>query len=80
LKIVAEGVETKEQLQFLATHGCTLAQGFYIAKPVESAEMAKLLRIGEDTMTAPLISVPMGKKIDVPLADYEAELLIKAGR
>ena len=37
LKIVAEGVETKEQLQFLATHGCTLAQGFYIARPVEAA-------------------------------------------
>ena len=31
LKIVAEGVETREQLEFLGTHGCTLAQGFYIA-------------------------------------------------
>jgi EAL domain-containing protein (putative c-di-GMP-specific phosphodiesterase class I) len=36
LKIVAEGVETQEQLKFLATHGCTLAQGFYIARPVEA--------------------------------------------
>ena len=48
LKIVAEGVETQEQLEFLATHGCTLAQGFYIARPVEAPEMAKMLRIGED--------------------------------
>ena len=42
--------------------------------------MAKLLRIGEDTMTAPLINVPTGKKIDVPLADYEAELLLKVAK
>jgi EAL domain-containing protein (putative c-di-GMP-specific phosphodiesterase class I) len=80
LKIVAEGVETLEQLQFLATHGCTLAQGFYIAKPVEAAEMAKLLRIGDDTMSAPLICVPGGKKLDVPLADYEADLLLKVAK
>src|SRR3954471_13947498 len=80
LKIVAEGVETKEQLEFLATHGCTLAQGFYIAKPVEAPEMAKLLRIGEDTMSLPFITMPGKMKSDVPLADYEAELLIKATR
>ena len=42
--------------------------------------MAKLLRIGEDTMTAPFITVPAGKKLDVPLADYEAEMLIKTAR
>jgi predicted signal transduction protein with EAL and GGDEF domain len=80
LKIVAEGVETKEQLQFLATHGCTLAQGFYIARPVEAPEMAKLLRIG--THETPVVNVavtgPAGT--DVPLADYEAEMLLKVGR
>jgi diguanylate cyclase (GGDEF)-like protein len=78
LKIVAEGVETKEQLQFLATHGCTLAQGFYIAKPVEAAEMAKLLRIG--TRESPIVDLSVTSKAgtDVPLADYEAELLLKA--
>jgi len=80
LKIVAEGVETKEQLQFLATHGCTLAQGFYIAKPVEAPEMAKLLRIGEGATTTPFFSVPAVKKIDVPLADYEAEMLLKVAK
>ena len=60
LKIVAEGVETQEQLQFLATHGCTLAQGFYIARPVEAAEMAKLLRIG--TNEVPIVHVPMPRR------------------
>jgi diguanylate cyclase (GGDEF)-like protein len=80
LKVVAEGVETKEQLEFLATHGCTLAQGFYIARPVEAAEMAKLLRLG--TNETPTIGVPMParKASDVPLADHEAELVLNASR
>ncbi|WP_335667298.1 EAL domain-containing protein [Photobacterium frigidiphilum] len=34
LKTVAEGVENQEQLDYLITHGCDLAQGFYIAKPM----------------------------------------------
>ena len=79
LKIVAEGVETKEQLQFLATHGCTLAQGFYITRPVEAPEMTKLLRLG--TNEAPIVNIPMPKKaMDVPLADYEAEMLLKVAK
>ena len=82
LKIVAEGVETKEQLEFLATHGCTLAQGFYIARPVEAPEMAKLLRIGTnenaDACRSPMPCEEAGT--DVPLADYEAEMLLKVRR
>jgi diguanylate cyclase (GGDEF)-like protein len=81
LKIVAEGVETQEQLQFLATHGCTLAQGFYIARPVEAAEMEKLLRIG--SAEGAIINVPAPAKkspLDVPLADYEAEMLLKVAK
>jgi diguanylate cyclase (GGDEF)-like protein len=78
LKIVAEGVETKEQLQFLATHGCTLAQGFYIAKPVDAAEMTKLLRIGTDETARIALPTAARPTHDVPLADYEADLLLKA--
>jgi EAL domain-containing protein (putative c-di-GMP-specific phosphodiesterase class I) len=33
MKVVAEGVETEDQLQKLALMGCELAQGFYFAKP-----------------------------------------------
>ncbi|MEH7301740.1 putative bifunctional diguanylate cyclase/phosphodiesterase [Neobacillus drentensis] len=35
LKVVAEGVETLDQLDFLQLGACDLAQGFYISKPVE---------------------------------------------
>lgn len=34
LSIIAEGVETKEQLEFLREVGCNQAQGYYISRPV----------------------------------------------
>jgi EAL domain-containing protein (putative c-di-GMP-specific phosphodiesterase class I) len=80
LKIVAEGVETREQLQFLATHGCTLAQGFYIAKPVEAAEMGKLLKVGTGEFPTMDLSLAPRKAVDVPLADYEADMLLKVAK
>jgi EAL domain-containing protein (putative c-di-GMP-specific phosphodiesterase class I) len=33
-KVVAEGVETKEQLDFLANHKCDFYQGYYFSKPL----------------------------------------------
>ena len=40
---VAEGVETPEQLEFLARHGCALAQGFHLARPLPAAQVTPLL-------------------------------------
>jgi diguanylate cyclase len=42
LRVVAEGVDTKETLDELARYGCDLAQGFYIARPQapDSVQMA----------------------------------------
>ncbi|MDF3001515.1 MAG: signaling protein [Bacillota bacterium] len=34
LKIISEGVETKEQVDFLISSGCHMAQGFYFARPM----------------------------------------------
>ena len=34
LDIIAEGVETKDQAEFLYSCGCDAAQGFYYSKPV----------------------------------------------
>ena len=41
---VAEGVETREQLDFLIEHGCSMAQGFYLARPLTVDNATKLLR------------------------------------
>ncbi|OCH97685.1 diguanylate cyclase [Legionella jamestowniensis] len=47
LEIVAEGVESCEQLQFLETHHCTEAQGYYFCKPLASNEFEAFLRKSE---------------------------------
>jgi len=44
IKTVAEGVEMKEQLDFLKTHECNLMQGYYFSKPVAFDEIVRLLQ------------------------------------
>jgi diguanylate cyclase (GGDEF)-like protein len=44
LKVVAEGVENVEQLEFLRKHRCDQVQGYLISGPIPVAELEKLLR------------------------------------
>ena len=53
LIVVAEGVETAEQLDFLRAHGRDEFQGYYAHKPMPAADFARLLRIEKDR---PLVS------------------------
>jgi diguanylate cyclase (GGDEF)-like protein/PAS domain S-box-containing protein len=46
LRVVAEGVETLEQLTFLQRHECDEAQGYYFSRPVPPEQFADLLRTG----------------------------------
>jgi diguanylate cyclase (GGDEF)-like protein/PAS domain S-box-containing protein len=48
LIVVAEGVETAEQLDFLRAHGCDEFQGYYAHKPMPAGEFARLLQIEKD--------------------------------
>ena len=43
LEIVAEGVETKEQLDFLLSNGCKIIQGYYFSPPVDVKTARELL-------------------------------------
>ena len=43
LQVIAEGVETREQAEFLEEHGCDAMQGYWIAPPLPANESAKHL-------------------------------------
>ena len=44
LDVVAEGVETKAQLDFLREHGCRYFQGYYYSQPVSAEDFSRFLR------------------------------------
>jgi EAL domain-containing protein (putative c-di-GMP-specific phosphodiesterase class I) len=44
LKVLAEGVETKEQLDFLKNEGCDYYQGYYYSNPISADEFKTLLK------------------------------------
>lgn len=44
LKLVAEGVETKEQKGFLIENGCFHIQGYFYSRPIPADEIARLLK------------------------------------
>lgn len=46
MQVVAEGVELKDQLVYLKTAGCDVAQGYFLSRPVAAAQAEALLRQG----------------------------------
>jgi len=52
LKVVAEGIETAEQVNFLLREGCQIGQGFYFSPPLPEAEfIARWLKLDPDRAT-----------------------------
>ena len=43
LKVIAEGVETVEQIDFLRANGCDYIQGYYFSQPVNALDLMKML-------------------------------------
>jgi diguanylate cyclase (GGDEF)-like protein/PAS domain S-box-containing protein len=57
LRVIAEGVETADQLVFLRAQQCDEAQGFYFSEPVEAIQYARLLATGvEQVVGSPMSS------------------------
>jgi PAS domain S-box-containing protein len=52
LEVVAEGVETERQLEYLMSRDCRTFQGFYFGKPVPAAEMTRMLSLGRLPLSA----------------------------
>ena len=57
LRVVAEGVETQEELAFLQAQQCDQAQGYYFSRPVAAPQFAELL----ETQRARTALSPIGQ-------------------
>lgn len=44
MRVVAEGVETQGQMEFLRKHGCNEGQGIYFSQPISASEFSQLMR------------------------------------
>lgn len=53
IELIAEGIETAEQLELFRTLNCHCIQGFYCSKPLPAAEVEGLLRTGPACRHAP---------------------------
>ncbi|MGA2945660.1 MAG: EAL domain-containing protein, partial [Xanthobacteraceae bacterium] len=65
LQVVAEGVETLEELAFLRAYRCDEAQGYYFSRPVPAEQFAMLLKNGVpkerlDNHRSPAMAVAIG--------------------
>ena len=54
LQVVAEGVETAEQLAFLRANGCDIMQGYFFSRPVSADAFTQLLADGKALAITPV--------------------------
>lgn len=87
IPVLTEGVENKEQAQYLTNIGCPLMQGYFFSKPLPVNEFEQLLRKEKERSHkeaekqmgrpwyAPLDATAKGEVYDVVCADYQINSL-----
>ena len=60
IRVVAEGVESAEQLRVLAECGVPLAQGYLFAKPVRPSDLVQAIARAEENLRAALAENHLG--------------------
>ncbi|MCC6474375.1 MAG: EAL domain-containing protein [Burkholderiales bacterium] len=76
MRVIAEGIETQGQIDFLSGHGCDEMQGFFFARPMPPADCLALLRDGRRLdLAEPQPGRPAVLVVDDSPADLE---LLKA--
>ena len=58
LEVVAEGVETQQQVVFLSERGCTLFQGYHFAPPVPEPEFDGYLCTLQESSSGRVLTYP----------------------
>jgi len=68
LHVVAEGVETEEQLDYLRTLGCDSIQGYFFSRPLPAPELLVWMhgRLEERELAAPRPMPPQGRTSAIP--------------
>jgi len=72
LQVIAEGVETREQLQFLREADCAYYQGYLGRPPISASTFREELRFASDLHGADAIPLPLGGRIAAPGTAPEA--------
>lgn len=66
LDVIAEGVETRAQVNFLKSHGCRYMQGFLFSKPLTATQLEQVLRNQQAR-----INTAAGLPVDTPIPPHE---------
>ncbi len=65
MRVVSEGVETADQVEFLIEQGCELAQGYFFSKPLPLAEFQEVLK-RPDTFRSKIPQTPV-ENLNLPV-------------
>lgn len=77
LSVVAEGVETRQQIRRLQALGCDQVQGYYFAEPMVRAEYEKLLKKQSQVATMPVCEEKKEGTYTILLVEEEQEFIQK---